>query len=123
MVVASQAAEVEKQLNNAVQSKKQRTRELEQLNHELHSVRHFLIQLPVNHLVYKTDGSELNVASFSLLTDLEAVKLQAKPLEELCLLEVAQLTVHRLVTVFSQVRPRCEHFLLTILDFVAQHDQ
>ncbi|KAA0190103.1 hypothetical protein FBUS_02174 [Fasciolopsis buskii] len=102
MVVASQAAEVEKQLNNAVQSKKQRTRELEQLNHELHSVRHFLIQLPVNHLVYKTDGSELNVASFSLLTDLEAVKLQAKPLEELCLLEVAQLTVHRLVTVFSQ---------------------
>ncbi|TPP61306.1 hypothetical protein FGIG_04603 [Fasciola gigantica] len=106
MLVASQAAEVEKQLTNAVRIKKQASRELAQLNHELTSIRHFLTQLPVDHVVCMTDGPErfleVNVASYSLLTDTEAEKLQAKPLQELCLLEVAQLSVHRLVNLFFE---------------------
>ncbi|THD26351.1 hypothetical protein D915_002713 [Fasciola hepatica] len=122
MLVASQAAEVEKQLTNAVRIKKQASRELAQLNHELTSIRHFFTQLPVDHVVCMTDGPErfleVNVASYSLLTDVEAEKLQAKPLQELCLLEVAQLSVHRLVNLFFEEIVRLRRQLADATDSI-----
>ncbi|VDP91874.1 unnamed protein product [Echinostoma caproni] len=114
MSVASQAAQVEEQLTNAIEGKKQVTRELAQLQHELSSVRHFFTQLPVNHLIYTTEGPEkafeVNVSSYSLLSTTEAEQLSTKCPTELCLLETVQLGMHRLVSLFSEVRTRFNFF-------------